>query len=111
MTFWFFRGLGKGIVTTRYPAQLDAWTETLPTPPAFASELLSGEIADRLVDICPSRALARDGDELVVDLGACTACPLCLEHGDGAVQRGGVFELATSRRDALIKRVAIRGRP
>jgi hypothetical protein len=109
MALWFLRGLRKGIVTTRYPAELDAWTRTLPTPPTFRSELLTSELADRLVRICPSRALARDGDQLTVDLGACSGCQRCVEEGGGVVEASGVFELATAQRERLIKRVAIRG--
>lgn len=109
MAWWFFRGLGTGIVTTRYPAELDPWTETLPTPPAFASELLTPELADRLVAICPSRALAREADQLTVDLGACSSCQRCVEQGGGVVRPSGAFELATPRREQLVKRVEIRG--
>ena len=109
MAFWFFRGLRTGIVTTRYPAELDPWTETLPTPPAFHSELLTAGLADQLVRICPSRALAREADQLTIDLGACSACQRCVEEGRGVVQPSGVFELASTRREQLIKRVEIRG--
>jgi len=111
MTLWFLRGLRTGIVTTRYPAELDAWTETLPAPPRFRPELLTEQLADGLVDVCPFGALAREGDELVVDLGACTSCGLCVEHGAGAVVPGTVFELASPRRELLVKRVPIRGGP
>ncbi|HTZ63332.1 MAG TPA: hypothetical protein VMB51_04455 [Solirubrobacteraceae bacterium] len=109
MAFWFFRGVRRGIVTTRYPDVIDAWTQTLPTPPAFYSELLSTRLADHLVGICPAGALTRADRELVVDLGACSACGRCVEEGAGAVRPSGVFELSSTRRDRLLKRVPIRG--
>jgi heterodisulfide reductase subunit A-like polyferredoxin len=109
MAYWFLRGLGHGIVTTRYPKAIDVWTQTLPTPPAFHSDRLTLALADRLVAVCPSRALAREADELVVDLGACTACGRCIDEGRGAVEASGVFELASTSRERLVKRVRIGG--
>jgi hypothetical protein len=109
MPLWFVRGLRRGVVTTRYPARPDASARELPTPPAFRPDGLSREIADRLVAICPSRALAREGDTLVFDVGACTACGRCREHEPGAVTASGVFELATTTRSALVKRIPLTG--
>ena len=37
--------------------------------------------ADRLSQVCPSRALRPDGDVLVYDVGACTACCRCSSCG------------------------------
>jgi hypothetical protein len=109
MVPWFVRGLRKGIVTTRYPATVDVWTRDLPTPPAFHSRRLTAAMADRLVDGCPAGALERDGAELVVDLGRCTGCGRCIESGGDTVSRSGAFLLASTNREALIKRVPIRG--
>jgi ferredoxin len=106
---WFLRGLRRGVMTTRYPAKLDPWAAELPSPPAFRSGRLTSTLADRLVEACPDRALSRDGDVLVVDLGACTACGRCAEIGGDAVAPSGRSLLATSDRAALRKRVAIRG--
>jgi hypothetical protein len=55
MALWFLRGLRRGVVTTRYPARLDRWTATLPTPPEFRPGLLTETLADRLTALCPSR--------------------------------------------------------
>lgn len=106
---WFLRGLRRGVVTTRYPVEVDAWTSTLPTAPAFHSERLTPELADRLAAGCTANALSRDGSELVVDLGSCTGCGRCAEIGGDAVAPSGALFLATSDRDALRKRVPIRG--
>jgi hypothetical protein len=104
--FWFFRGLRKGVVTTRYPAVVDAWARGLPSPPVFRSELLTEARADELVAVCPSGALGRDEDALVLDLGACTGCGRC--YGDVA-RPSGEFELATADRSRLRKRIPIGG--
>jgi hypothetical protein len=109
MAVWFLRGLLRGVVTTRYPKRLDEWTSSLPSPPAFHSRRLTVELAERLVRCCPSSALAREGSELLVDLGRCTACGRCVELGQGAAQPSGEFLLASVEREALRKRVPIRG--
>lgn len=106
---WFLRGLRRGVVTTRYPATIDPWTRALPSPPGFHSRLLTRELADRLQDACPARALWREDGVLVVDVGACTGCGRCVEVGGGAVRPSGAFLLATDRRDALRRRVPIAG--
>jgi hypothetical protein len=109
MALWFLRGIRRGVVTTRYPAAVDAWARDLPTPPAFRSSLLTSALAERLVASCPFGALRRDGGDLVLDLGACTGCARCLEVAGDAGARLGRWELASTDRDALVKRVAIRG--
>jgi hypothetical protein len=110
---WFFRGLRRGVVTTRYPARPDASAATLPTPPAFRPRLLTRQGADRLVAACPSAALSRQGDVLIFDVGACTCCGSCAqaaaEAAPGAVTSSGQFELAATSREALVKQIPIRG--
>ena len=107
--FWFLRGIRKGVVTTRYPAERDVWTAQLPTPPAFRGDLLTVELAERLVAACPGGALRHDGADLVLDLGACTSCGRCTEVGGEAVVASGEFELAARDRGALVKRIPIGG--
>ncbi len=104
---WFLRGIRRGVVTTRYPRATDAWARQLPSPPAFRSRRLTPELAARLAESCTPGALRLEGSELVLDLGACTGCGDCLTAGDDAVVPSGEFELATSARDALIKRIPI----
>ncbi|HTX12623.1 MAG TPA: hypothetical protein VME22_28660 [Solirubrobacteraceae bacterium] len=109
MAFWFYRGLRRGIATTRYPDKLDPWARALPSAPSFHSAHLTSELVDRLSEMCPAGALARVDRELVVDLGRCSACGRCLDAGGGAVQPSGEFLLASADRAALVKRVPIRG--
>jgi hypothetical protein len=109
MPLWFARGLRRGVVTTRYPARPDPSAGALPTPPAFRPGVLTREVANSLVAICPSRALARDGDTLVFDVGACTACGRCQQHAPGTAMSSGEFELAATARTRLRKRIPIAG--
>jgi ferredoxin len=108
MTLWFIRGLRRGVVTTRYPARPDASSASLPTPPGFRPQELTRQIADRLVGVCPSGALRRDGSVLVYDVGRCTACGRCAAEAPNVVTRSGEFELATTARSALIKDIPVR---
>lgn len=109
MALWFLRGLRRGVVTTRYPAVTDEWARALPTPPRFRPAALTAALADRLAEACPSRALRREGRDLVFDVGACTACGRCSGLAPGAVVPSGVFELAVTDRAALLKRIPIQG--
>jgi formate hydrogenlyase subunit 6/NADH:ubiquinone oxidoreductase subunit I len=122
MPQWFIRGLRRGVVTTRYPARPDPSSASLPTPPSFRAEALarpaSGQppgqvpgreiVADLLVAVCPSAALRRDGDYLVFDVGACTACGACRDAAPQAVAGSGEFELAATGRGQLVKRIPLR---
>ena len=108
MPLWFARGLRRGVVTTRYPARPDESARYLPTPPAFRPERLTLIIATRLVAACPSAALRLDAGELVYDMGACTACGRCAAAVPDAVTSSGEWELATTRRNALVKRFVVR---
>jgi hypothetical protein len=107
MPLWFARGLRRGVVTTRYPARPDPSAADLPTPPAFSAEALDHQLADRLTAVCPSRALYRDGDVLVFDVGRCTACGRCREAAPGAVTPSGEFELAATSREQAVKRIGL----
>ena len=107
MTLWFIRGLRRGVVTTRYPARPDASAASLPTPPSFRPQALTSQTADRLALICPSGALHRDRRVLVYDVGRCTACGRCAAEAPHAVIRSSEFELATTDRSVLIKRIPL----
>jgi ferredoxin-like protein FixX len=94
MALWFWRGVRRGIVTTRYPARADGSAATLPTPPAFDASQLTPELVQQMIDICPSRALELAEGQLVLDLGRCTACQRCLEVAGPAGHPSQQFELA-----------------
>jgi hypothetical protein len=109
MAVWFLRGIRRGVVTTRYPAEAEASARFLPTPPVFDPRRLSGVIADAVADACPSGALARDGAFLVLDVGACSACGRCIAVAGGAARPSGVFELAATESSHLVKCIPIMG--
>lgn len=109
MALWFLRGLRRGVATTRYPAATDEWARALPTPPRFRPAALTVAVADRLAGACPSGALQREGRDLILDVGACTACGRCMELAPHAAVPSGVFELAATDAAALVKRIPIEG--
>ena len=109
MPLWFVRGLRRGVVTTRYPARPDPSATGLPTPPAFRPEVLTRELADTLVALCPSHALAREDDTLFFDAGARTACGQCRAAAPAAVAGSGEFELAVTSRTALRRHIPLDG--
>jgi hypothetical protein len=109
MPLWFVRGLRRGVVTTRYPARADPSAAGLPTPPAFRPEVLTRELADSLVLVCPSWALTRTGYTLVFDAGACTACGRCREAAPDAITASAEFELAATDRAHLVRRIPLLG--
>ncbi|HUA02609.1 MAG TPA: hypothetical protein VMB27_01825 [Solirubrobacteraceae bacterium] len=109
MAFWFYRGLRRGIATTRYPKTVDPWARRLPSAPAFHSARLTAGLVDRLARECPTGAVHREDHDLVLDVGRCTGCGRCLELGHGAVRPSGEFLLAVTDRAALVKRIPIRG--
>lgn len=109
MAWWFFRGLRRGVVTTHYPARPDPSVSDLPTPPVFRPDLLTEEMVDEMVRVCPSRALRRDGHWLIYDVGRFTDCRRCMAIAGAAARPSGEFELAATNRADLIKRIPING--
>jgi ferredoxin len=106
---WFLRGLRRGVVTTRYPRQHDAWARALPTPPRFDSELLTDALVEQLHNTCPTGAIWHTYRTLNLDLGRCTSCGRCYEVAGNAAAPSGMFELAARERSDLIKTIPIRG--
>jgi dissimilatory sulfite reductase (desulfoviridin) alpha/beta subunit len=109
MAAWFFRGLRRGVVTTRYPNELDSWSKELPSPPAFHAARLTTTLADRLVEGCASGALERRDSTLIIDLGKCTGCRRCVELSGGVAEPSGKSLLASTARGALLKSIPILG--
>jgi flavoprotein len=108
MTLWFIRGIRRGVVTTRYPARPDESAGFLPSPPAFRTGELTREVAAELVAVCPSGALQLAAEILEFDVGACTGCGRCIVAAPRVVIASGEWELATTARSALKKRIPVR---
>ena len=109
MALWFVRGLRRGVVTTRYPAGTDAWAGMLPSPPRFDPLRLDQDVANRLVEVCPSRAFHKAPYALILDVGACSGCGRCLGVAGDAARPSGEFELAATDRRHLRKTIPILG--
>lgn len=107
MTVWFVRGLLRRVVTTRYPQRPEPSVTTLPTPPRFRADSLTADLVDRMVAVCPGGALRRAGNDLVYDVGACTACARCYPIAGAAARPSGVLELAATARTQLVKHIPI----
>lgn len=107
MALWFLRGLRRGVLSTRYPAAVDDWAASLPSPPVFDPAGLTLEAVGRLVVACPADALTIDGRELVVDLGACCGCGSCFAAAPDVARPSRAWELATRDRPRLVKRLPI----
>lgn len=76
MSKWVYRGLRTGIVTTRYPGAID---EHPGVSPGFPAGHARGEgDPGRVVDRCPTGALARIDRRIVVDAGRCVHSFRCV---------------------------------
>ncbi len=109
MAVWTWRGLLRGVVTTRYPVSTsrDQWASELPSPPRVVVAELVTEVVERVVAACPNGSLSRQGRTLVLDVGTCTGCGACYRAAPRAVVPSGTFELAAVRRGDLMKRFRV----
>jgi Ni,Fe-hydrogenase III small subunit/NAD-dependent dihydropyrimidine dehydrogenase PreA subunit len=76
--------------------------------PEVRPELLTEEIARRVVNACPTSALtlteARAGNHLVLNYGECIGCSRCVQAGEGVVLTTNRFTRCGVRKEALIRR-------
>ncbi len=75
MSSWVYRGLQTGIKTTAYPEEQDTHAGVSPGLP-LGRELAGGD-AGRVADRCPTGALARSTDRVLVDQRRCVHCFRC----------------------------------
>jgi Ni,Fe-hydrogenase III small subunit len=76
MSFWFWKGLRRGIQTTHYPRSMETDPGVSPgrplaTPFAFAQE------AEQAAAQCPAGAIIAHGSLVQVELGRCIHCQRC----------------------------------
>lgn len=81
MSFWFWRGLQKGVHTTRYPEASEATAGVTPGRPV-TTEFSSAEQAALAAQVCPAGAITAQGKSARVDLRLCIHCQRC--HFGGA---------------------------
>jgi Ni,Fe-hydrogenase III small subunit len=99
MIEWLLRGLGRGVVTTRYPRRIEP-----------ADEAARGRVevtradgaAPELAAVCPTGAIGvRDG-RVSLDRGRCILCGLCVEAAPDRFAFSAIAETASRSRRALV---------
>ncbi len=101
MSQWVWSGLRWGIPTTRYPARREDAPGVTPGLPvtrrlhSLLSERAQSGI-DRLVDRCPTGALARSADRVDVDPRRCVHCFRCAREGTEAMPWEAGYEWAAT---------------
>ena len=81
--------------------------------PDVDASRLTPEIARRVVDACPTRALRlaeEDGMVLVLDYAECIACGRCVEAGGGALAAATAFTRCGVARSGLARRFDVQQR-
>ncbi len=99
MLEWVLRGLGKGVVTTRYPRGEEA------APPGFRGrlEVLRRDGADaELERVCPTAAIRVEHDRVSLDRGRCILCGACVEADPTRFAFVAAYETAARRRSGLM---------
>jgi Ni,Fe-hydrogenase III small subunit len=76
MSFWFWRGLQKGVYTTRYPKASEVTAGVTPGRPV-TTQFSSAQEAALVAQICPVDAITARGNSAHVDLGLCIHCQRC----------------------------------
>jgi Ni,Fe-hydrogenase III small subunit/ferredoxin len=97
---WVFRGLRKGILTTRYPRRTDAYAEdgvrSLARP---ADDAVWESGLDKL---CPTGAIREAHGRVRLDQGRCIGCGACVDARPGTFAWQHGSSAATTARDALV---------
>jgi Ni,Fe-hydrogenase III small subunit len=99
MLEWITRGLGKGRVTTRYPAR------PAEPPRGFAGqvELLDDEGApDELAAVCPTGAITVAHGHVRLDRARCVSCGECVRVAPERFAFARRYETAARTRAALV---------
>jgi Ni,Fe-hydrogenase III small subunit len=76
MSFWFWRGLQKGVHTTRYPNASETAAGVTPGRPV-ATQFSSAVQAAAAAEVCPVGAIRAQGDSAHIDVGLCIHCQHC----------------------------------
>lgn len=76
MSGWVIEGLRTGVQTTDYPARRDTSAGTSPGLPVGGNYPIDD--IDQLVARCPTHALSRSDDKVIVDYRRCVHCFRCV---------------------------------
>ena len=99
MLAWILRGLGKGVVTSRYPHHPE------PELEGFRAriEVTNSENAGaELEAICPTGAIRVEAGRVSLDRGACILCGACIEVAPERFRFSSAYETADRRRAGLV---------
>jgi Ni,Fe-hydrogenase III small subunit len=96
MSFWFWRGLRKGVHTSRYPRAREMAAGVTPGRPA-TTEFSSSEEAALASEVCPVGAITAQGRSARLDLRLCIHCQRCHFGGAPAVEWRTDYEWTTAR--------------
>jgi len=98
MANWVLKGLRTGIRTTSYPDQPEPAIGVSPGRPLGAS-FGSSDQAERLVERCPTSAIARHDNGVAVDQRRCVHCFRCCRNEGANVPWESSYEWAAYRHD------------
>ncbi len=99
MLAWIARGLGRGVVTSRYPLRPE------PESPGFRAriEVIGPEGADEALEqVCPTGAIGVVGGHVALDRGRCILCGACVEAAPERFRFAAGWETASRRRAGLV---------
>jgi len=94
MSFWFWRGLRKGVYTTRYPRQPESAPGVTPGRPT-TTKFPSAEEATLAAANCPVDAITAQGNAAIVDLRHCIHCQRCHFGGQHLLEWRSDYEWGT----------------
>ena len=98
MSNWVLKGLRTGIRTTSYPDRPESAIGVSPGRPLGAS-FGSSDQAERLVERCPTSAIARHDGGVAVDHRRCVHCFRCCRDEDANVSWESSYEWAAYGHD------------
>ena len=87
MSFWFWRGLQKGVYATRYPKTSEAAAGLTPGRP-MTTQFASARDSALAAEVCPVGAITAQDNSAYVDLGLCIHCQRC-HFGDAPLMDWG----------------------
>lgn len=98
---WVTRGLRNGVLTTRYPARPDRYSENWRG--GVAVKQGSTSTAAEVAEICPTDAIVPGvGGAPALDRGRCVLCGRCVEERPDLFTFDSSFEVASLARPALV---------
>jgi Ni,Fe-hydrogenase III small subunit/ferredoxin len=101
---WALRGLGDGVLTTRWPARPDAWAQSGrgPATVALTRPAAASTLAE-LDGLCPTGAIGSAADGSIrLDQGRCVQCGRCVTERPDVFAWTGGPAVARLSRAALI---------